>query len=326
MASRAFFRCRACGEPVVAGAYRCPNCGIDFPTGTSGAPFTPDSPAVVDPARSDRRFASTPDGDDAGSGAAAERASPQPGELSVELIAARLEGALDAELAPPPPIDQGSAEDDRDLLGPPGTPRAGQSPPRADAGILDAAPGSLASASGSLGAVVSERGAGGEPGRADLTLAPARDRANGPTRGERRGVVPALPESTALVPVRRRRNKAWSLVSTTLLAVGVLVAIAGAGLWMDRNRIVDLGLTGRSGPTPGAPLSIEADAGWVAVPATAGTVAISADGPYRIRLDGVVYTLDRGQTLRVPVTEGVSLAVRTVRAPTVALVTVEPVP
>ena len=48
MASRAaFFRCRACGEPVVAHAYRCPVCGIDFPTGAPGAPKAPRSSAEV---------------------------------------------------------------------------------------------------------------------------------------------------------------------------------------------------------------------------------------------------------------------------------------
>ncbi|MEO1105545.1 MAG: hypothetical protein AAFW98_17720, partial [Pseudomonadota bacterium] len=33
----------------MASAYRCPVCGIDFPTGTPGAPKAPHSPAEVTP-------------------------------------------------------------------------------------------------------------------------------------------------------------------------------------------------------------------------------------------------------------------------------------
>ncbi len=74
-----------------------------------------------------------------------------------------------------------------------------------------------------------------------------------------------------------------------------------------------------TGPAPAETLlRVQAADGWVDVPPSEGSVVITASGPYRFRLEGVVYHVSGEKSVRVPMTPATSLAIRTVDAPTVA--------
>ncbi|WP_108663320.1 hypothetical protein [Acuticoccus kandeliae] len=339
MASRAFFRCRACGEPVVAGAYRCPVCGIDFPTGTPGTPNAPDSPAAVDPTRKqDRRTA----------------------EFNVDNLAEHLRGALDDELsvvpgreretereaepAPPSPPKPAAAaptpepEPERHdrrrepAFGAPSEPEPAHYDADEDEDFddEDEAHEHEASTLNAPRAPVGERrGRHRERDVGGLTVTPARERDR--ASRERRVViaerVPPASSSRELT-TRPRRSKRRSLTGTAMLALVMIVVVGAGAWWVDRTGIADLGLRGRiaSGISSG-PQGIEVRAadGWVSVPGGVGTMVVSADGPFRVRLNGEVYTVDgTQQALQVPVTDTTSLSVRVVREPTV--VRVAPLP
>lgn len=316
MASRAFFRCRACGEPVVSGAYRCPVCGIDFPTGTPGAPTTSGSPAAVDPTRHEDR--PPPNAQPSG-----------PTERDPNDIAARIEGALGQELivreprpgetSPEtrewvetvPPSETASAPDATETTAatrPGGSEEApldfvpDRSAPAADDATADAADSIVPG---------EQRGTQDAP-RADLTVAPTRSR----------NVVVAEPSVGYLVPVGTRRSKSRSLAATLLIGALALAATGAAGWYIDSRGIADLGISQRLSGSIGrpAPITVRAEDGWRDIPAEDGAVTITADGTFRIRLDGAVYTRTGERAIRVDTNEDTSLAVRTVRAPTVAIV------
>ncbi|UOM35174.1 hypothetical protein [Acuticoccus sp. I52.16.1] len=338
----------------MSGAYRCPVCGIDFPTGTPNTPTTPDSPAAVDPGR---------------------RTRPRP--VAPGDIASRLEGALGDELfepAPPPPPENAAerdaphapaatdaAEDDSEVwidvgvgaedrrtadLGAtrPGTERAGgrgrvqwadetepgdgDAPdPEADEDGEDAedtgdeAPQRTgpqdAPSDFDVAAIVPghSRASGREAGTG-LSVAPA----GAPKRPRR--VVVAEPRTREILVVPRRRSVSKGLFGTVVVALVALVGIGGAAVYLEQSGLADFGLFQRtaSGLMGRDAITVTADDGWVSIPAESGTVLIDADGTYRIRLDGEVFTGNAAQRVRVPMTTDTSLAVRTVRAPTQATV------
>ncbi len=349
MASRAFFRCRACGEPVVSGAYRCPVCGIDFPTGTPNAPTTPDSPAAVDPT---------------------SRSKPAAAANPVD-IALRLEGALGEELRDPEPpapaphersagaelpraasvdaewtsdtpatpqsseqevwIDVGAGAGSRRSVDDTGTPSdplvATDEDPNdedpndeardgtSDEGVEDDAPDFDAATIVPSQARASAREAG-----SGLTVAPTA------TTKRPRRVVVAEPRTREIVVVPRRRNVSKDLGGTVVLALVVLVAIGGGAIYLEQKGLANFGLFQRAASTllGGDTITVTAEDGWVPIPAEPGAVLINADGTYRIRLDGEVFTGTADQRVRVPMTSDTSLAVRTVRAPTEATVSRAP--
>ncbi|MEM7693280.1 MAG: hypothetical protein AAF318_02430 [Pseudomonadota bacterium] len=224
MASRAFFRCRACGEPVVAGAYRCPVCGIDFPAGTPGAPKVPDEPPPA-----------------AASG---------------------------------PPADDGTVVLDRPAEAP------AKAPTRT--AILDVRP---------------------------ADAAPARTRTTANFAPTPAPVAASAPSREVSVAVRPRRSKARGLAGTVLSA---LILIAGLAV-----------ISQYAGPRVGLPpvierppVTVNATDGWVTLPATEAGFVVNADGPFRLRIDGEVFTLAADQTVRVPGGQNASL--RVVRAPATA--------
>jgi hypothetical protein len=286
---------------VVAGAYRCPNCGIDFPTGTPGTPRAAQSPA--DP--------------DEGSA----RAEVPPSTVN---LAERLESALGELTAPPPVTPPPSASP----ASPSATPRAAS--PRATAEVIDIVPepadddreprasAELRTVPGAdrEGRAEPTLGPPGDPGRrsVDLTVAPKRGSA---------APLVAEPEPRAVVPVRRRR-RSRGLGATVVTAV-LLLVLVGAGAWWINERGVAESITSALVPGVAAPepLTVGADAGWVSVPSELGTVQISGDGPFRVRVGGEVYTVQPADTLRVAGAEGQSVAVRAIRAPTTVRVTPE---
>ncbi|WP_420391794.1 hypothetical protein [Acuticoccus sp.] len=376
MASRAFFRCRACGEPVVSGAYRCPVCGIDFPTGTPGAPFAPDSPATVDPARRDARGPAQP--------SRPSPAAPAESEVDTAEIATRLDAALGQELvvrgAGPVPDprhdlrrepDELSAEvvaewSEADAQDAPGTPGEAQDATEPQPGLAAASPspspadeaeasaaevrrgpsiGGLEAMSPAQERRVGSASAGAEaivphgeprpsaaasdtivptdrrelegtgPARADLSVAPMRGR-------EPSASAPAMPYYDVPPPTRQKRSLGRSLLATTSAALLVIVALGGAAWYADRDEGAGRLLT-NNGAGADDVITVQADDGWVDIPTEPGAVYVTADGTFRLRVDGTVYTGTRNSRVRVPMGEGTALAVRTVRAPTVVQVSRE---
>ena len=106
------------------------------------------------------------------------------------------------------------------------------------------------------------------------------------------------------------------------MAMLLLAVIGGAAVYLEQNGLARFGIFERARSALGgaAPITVTAEDGWVTIPAEPGAVLIDADGMYRIRVDGEVFTGSANQRVRVPVGETTSLAVRTVRAPTTATV------
>ena len=262
----------------MAGAYRCPVCGIDFPTGTPGTPEAPMSPAAVEP----------------------DRGSAPSEKPSAAELAARLKGALDRELA--------IGEEDDDAF--------------ADRQEATDQGDDLREASGAdRGAPLPElrRERGEAAGAADLTLAPARERPGPPARAERRRErAPVAREP------RLRRSKAGTLTTTIVVALLLIGVAGGSAVWLDLSGTADLGIVRERLPAAlrpaAADLSVSAADGWVSVPAGAAPVAVTADGPFRVRIDGLVYSVDAGRTLRIPREETTRVQVRAVGEGTVARV------
>ncbi|MCF3936500.1 hypothetical protein L1787_24215 [Acuticoccus sp. M5D2P5] len=170
----------------------------------------------------------------------------------------------------------------------------------------------------------------GEVGNGDLAVAPGRERAGParetatPPRG-RRVVVAERRETSSSreLTTRPRRSKAKSLTSTAIFALILIVVVGGVAWWLDRTGVANFGLRERIASTVGggqSRLEVLAGDGWVNVPQSTGTVVVSADGPYRVRLNGEVFSLGSGEALQVPMGETTQLSVRAVRAPTVARV------
>lgn len=254
MASRAYFRCRACGEPVMAGAYRCPVCGVDFPSGTPGAPDRTD-----------------------GGGATAEpRARPAPPPPPRPT----------PDDADPAPTEVGDDNDDSLDFSP--RPSHRESQGTAD---LNVRPREAPSARGPS-----------DEGAASLSVRPARE-------SVAVAVTPREAPSTALVP--RRRSWSRSLAGTLFSAI-LLLTVVAAGAFFVQQR----GLLPTIGSTP--TMSVTFEDGWVDLPTEEHPLVVSADGPYRLRISGKVYSLRGDQTIKVPAATEAS--VRVVRAPATATV------
>jgi hypothetical protein len=122
----------------------------------------------------------------------------------------------------------------------------------------------------------------------------------------------------------RRRSKSGSLALTIVTAILLLGAAAGGALWLDLSGRTNLGILGESLPPaldpPPEDITVTAAEGWVAVPPAEGAVAVTADGPFRVRVDGAVYSLGAGRTMRVPLDGARQVEVRAVEEGTVATV------
>jgi hypothetical protein len=222
-------------------------------------------------------------------------------EGRADSLAARLEGALDEELSIVPARRTDAAAPEDEPAGP------------VDVDEPEAAGG--ASAPRVSPARERDDGPARRPAGADLAVAPARERPV--ARVRRRQDV----EKARHV---RRRSKSGSLALTTLAALVLMVSVGGAAWYADTRGLADLGIVRNPLPVtlsmPRIDMTVSAADGWVEVPSGSGTVVVSADGPYRVRLDGVVYSLDGGRRLRVPMEPQTQLSVRAVREPTVARV------
>ncbi|MEM9222458.1 MAG: hypothetical protein AAGB11_08650 [Pseudomonadota bacterium] len=254
----------------MAGAYRCPVCGIDFPSGTPGAPKSVD-----------------------GEGADKDRGKPWERE-GKRSAAAKLREALhsgEATVSEEPPVaadaDDAVFEYTEDSNDAPGSSGGGAA--------LNVRPADGASKTGkAVGPSLSVR----------------------PDRGERTVIVSAEAAARDIprVKPRRRRSKAASLMMT-LLAALVLLGGVTVGVYAVRKD-GDINVPGVS-VAPLAQIVVAAD-GWVNLPAADHARVVRADGAFRLRLDGEVYTLTGEQAVRIPSEASASL--RVVRAPAVAKV------
>ena len=227
----------------MAGAYRCPVCGIDFPSGTPGAP------------------------DMAGSSAGARDAGPR---------AAPREDIVDAEF---------EHED-----------------------TLDFAPGG-------------DRPAGGgvRTATADLNVRPREDSGRNGMGAAPLSVRPARESVSVTVPDveylddeedRPRRRGAKTIFGTFVSAMVLIAIIAGTIWWLNAR-----------GALPTASVNtftVEESDGWMSLPTEDRALVVEADGPFRLRVSGRVYSLPGDRAVQIPA--NAEAAVRIVRGPTTATV------
>lgn len=275
--SSAPFRCAQCGEPLFTEARRCPHCGaLDSTMSTGVRRITPDRPVPERP---------TP----------ATLHSDGPADFGAGILPpgghARSRGddmVPDAyayeESEPPraaPRVEPSRTEaviipaTRSDAVGERFEPRVGGSTPRKDAPRIDLTP---ETAPGSGG------GGGAEP---PLSLA----------------VVPQRGDGSLVVYRRRPRRR---LLLWSGLALIVVIVAMGLGWRMG------------AGPRGAAPIAVvEAGRDWaplVADPSTLGPGPriVSATGPFRLRVDGTVYTILDSQPVTIPLEKAKSVEVKAI--------------
>lgn len=273
-AIRVPLRCSSCGEPLYTRVLVCPLCGAADPLKQAD-----------DAAPDERPDDAAPPHDAAVVAVGEAGAAVAPVVVVGDVV---LSGALDGEVAPSEaavadPDAPGGADED--------TVVSGEAPP-ADAAAVDEAARDAAAAAaagrsartGMLDIAPDRDGPPAEPGR-DLVIVPE--------RGGR---------DVALYAPRRHRGLA---VLSTLAAV-VLLAVVGLFAW----RMV--------GPMQAAaPEAQEVTVGRAWQPLDLAPLAageewvLSADGPFRLRVDGVVYTIASPVPFAVPL-GGKSVEIRAV--------------
>ncbi len=230
----------------MAGAYRCPVCGIDFPSGTPG---TPDLRTVA----------------------------PEPEPEAEPRAPSLREDVVDAEF---------EHDDALDIA--PGAGRTGTGPRTATADL-------------NVRPREDPRTGGGGGATATLFVRPARE-----------SVVVSVPEidyTTEMVDPPRR---GWMRgIGGTLMSALVLIAIvAGTVWWLNARDALPSRALGD--------FKVESADGWVSLPTEGRALVVSANGPFRLRVAGRVYSLDGNRAVQVPA--DASAAVRIVRAPTTATI------
>ena len=232
----------------MAGAYRCPVCGIDFPSGTPGAPDRSAS-AAVPPER-----------------------EPEPAETVPH------DDIIDAEF---------EHEDTLDFA--PGADRGPTGGVRTATADLNVRPREDADRSGSVAATLSVR--------------PARESA--PVT-----VTDVEFEVEEDDDTTQRRGWGKALFGTLVSAVLLIAIVAGSIWWLDARGAL---------PTSGVgTFTVEMSDGWVSLPTEGRALVVEADGPFRLRVAGRVYSMPGDRAVQVPADAEAS--VRIVRSPTTATI------
>lgn len=233
----------------MAGAYRCPVCGIDFPSGTPGAPDRSGSTAGVAPGR-----------------------EPEPAETAPH------DDIIDAEF---------EHEDTLDFA--PGADRA-------------APAGGVRTATADLN--VRPREDAGRAGGAAATLSvrPARESA----------AVTVTDVEFEVEEDEEPPRRGWgrALFGTLVSAVVLIAVVAGSVWWLDSRGALPSGSMGA--------FTVETGDGWVSLPTEGRALVVEADGPFRLRVSGRVYSLPGDRAVQIPADAEAS--VRIVRSPTTATV------
>lgn len=324
-AIRVPLRCSSCGEPLYTRVRVCPLCGAADPL------------EGVDDAASDERPDELP-GDDAPRAGApagapavdvdggAEVVAPavmsaEPAVVRDDVDVSATDGADEAALRLPDdtavdaPVDEATdaASESERAVGVPDAADAGPFAESSDAESSDAFEADADAAAADVGANVdaadaADAATAAAAGRASaragmLDIAPDRD-GPAPEPGRDLVIVPERGGRDVALYAPRRRG-ALATVLTTLGAV-VLLAVVGVFAWRmvepmqaaaPEARQVAVGRSWQSLEL--APLAAGED--WV----------LSADGPFRLRVDGVVYTLASPVPFAVPL-DGKSVEIRAV--------------
>ncbi|MEM8854444.1 MAG: hypothetical protein AAGD34_12150 [Pseudomonadota bacterium] len=269
----------------MASAYRCPVCGIDFPTGTPGAPKAPQSPAEVTPEGSSKKPAVD----------MPSLAEQLEDELSIVPEGAGREPRFSGTETPPEGERRDPVMEDVEFEEEP-TPH-----PRLKRRSNGERRRREASASG-----------------AELAVSPSR---------AREGAVVAVEEEAREVVPARSRNVAAGLTGTAFSGLVVLLVIGAGVWWLETNDHADFGIFQRiAAPLQQAPspMLVRAEDDWVTIPPETSDVRVNATGPFRVRIDGTVFTVDGGQAVRLPLSQGAPVAVKALREGTVEVVPGDP--
>lgn len=124
----------------------------------------------------------------------------------------------------------------------------------------------------------------------------------------------------------RRRSGRGGWIALLLVLLVVAGGVAYAAYWVDKTGLADLLRNpSREISSLGEAAQVAVPAEWTSVPepGAGGAVAVlvSADGPFRMRVDGTVYTLDAGTAVRVPVKASTLLELKALGSPVTASVT-----
>ncbi|MDQ0317449.1 hypothetical protein [Amorphus orientalis] len=150
---------------------------------------------------------------------------------------------------------------------------------------------------------------------------------DGEEQGSDRSSIDAFMLETEERP-RERRRRGWG--GLIALAIILLLLVGGGGAayyWLESRGVIEAlrGSATMQVTRLGEPQSVSVPTSWTGVPdpASGGAVGvlIDGDGPFRLRVDGTVYTLDSGEPVRVPVREGTELEVRGLGGPVTLQVT-----
>ena len=282
----------------MANAYRCPNCGIDFPAGTAGVPQDTLAPDAADDLTGEHK----------------------------DRLAAVLSAALE-------PMDDPAGDNAAPLR----ASRTAEPEPELSEDVLDELEDAL-TGDDDLSASVPERSTSraADPADARLGVRPERSARKG-RKGRRKDTSAPLPVSTPKRAARRKPSRELALADeaprpvrkerplndalSTLVTAALVIMFAGV-------IVADLRPGGRAGSVGdldrGSNLSVQmtvsADDGWVSIPQRGSVLSISGTGTIRVRLDGEVFTVPAGQVVEATPRDGQSVAVRVVRAPTTATV------
>jgi hypothetical protein len=270
------FHCESCGEPLYVRTLACPHCGAADPVAEpepgARAAVAPDA---VAPAALAARAATEPEADGGRAPELEQSAAAEP------------EGTVEA--AEPPPAEAEPAPAETGVAE-----TATGDEPAAPAGAWhqepEAEPVEPRHAAGAALDIAPERR--DEPEREAVT---GRDLVVVPERGGREVGFP-----------RRRRSGA---LATALIAAAVLVGVGAAGLFAWRQLgpiLAETGAIGRSVVAGRAwkPLDLDAGKG-------SGEWVLTASGPFRIRIDGTVYTVTGPVPFSIPL-EGKTIEIRSV--------------
>lgn len=237
----------------------------------------------------------------------------------------RRAGRLDRGAAGPPADDDATVEQDRDDDGAevprePAMPRAPSRRRRAEPELRR--PVGEAAAAGSAWLASDARDTDGEEAPSiDDVLEEAEPQ---PRRRGRRRARDDYGSAQDDREKRRRGNGGW--IALLLFLLVIAGGVAYAVYWIDKAGLSDLLRSpNHEVSSLGEASEVSVPGEWTTVPTPgaggASEVLVSADGPFRMRVDGTVYTLDGSTAVRVPVKDSTLLELKALGNPVTASVT-----
>lgn len=152
-------------------------------------------------------------------------------------------------------------------------------------------------------------------------LQPAGERALA-SPGER--ALVRRPGEESRLPVTVRRRSAFVRYGLPIVAGLLLVAgVAAGGFWIDRGGLERLGLGGGGiggalAPAGSETFTLMPADGWITLmrnAADGGEAVVAADAPFRLRVDGTVYTIAEERAVGVPLSGASEVEARAIDTP-----------